>query len=176
LGSRPHSDFPQNSFVWEIHEDDSRPPNRETDLATFFELCEKRALQPTRTYPVPVAPPGLPCRPRSKPPKGKARLPYTYPIVAYPGATLYLPRKKGLPYTTFPIGIFFPIHINGQDTNTNKRCAISSPEARDFQVCRDQWATWPIINSPIYTQAYPIPIIEKAAYPILAYPIPRSFV
>jgi hypothetical protein len=38
LGSWPHSDFPQNSFVWEIGQIDSRPYKRETDLAFFFDL------------------------------------------------------------------------------------------------------------------------------------------
>jgi hypothetical protein len=105
LGSRPHSDFPQKSFVWEIDEDDSRPPNRETDLAPIFELGENRALQPARTYPVPVGHSELPCGPRSKPPKFDG----TYPIptlYTYPGATLHLvaANRICLPYTpSYPI-------------------------------------------------------------------------
>lgn len=66
MGSWPHSDFPQNSFVWEIGQIDSRPYNHETILVSFFKLRQKEHHRHRRSYPITaiyVSPPaGQPAR------------------------------------------------------------------------------------------------------------------
>lgn len=117
MGSWPHSDFPQNSFVCVFGQIDSRPYKKKTDPAVFSELGLFRAAPPKSlpwTYPGPTlerggtypwsrhcpikAPnPGLP---REK------HLPWTYPGAA----ALRRPHARPRPHLHLSSPLPIPAH------------------------------------------------------------------
>jgi len=104
LGSWPHSDFPQNSFVWEIGQIDSRPYKKKPTQPFFRDLAVfqlPRLPYTERTYPTAKGPTlhrrnGPTLRRKDLPPAPKERTCPAPKERTYPQGT-DLPKERTYP-------------------------------------------------------------------------------